>query len=341
MVKVGLVGRVYIFLILLLVPFSVLNARAFECTGFLSEEVIPAHEIALSQFEFPEDAEFFIFERTLRIALHEAFEGKDFYTGLPLDYDQMSIDHVLPKALNGPNNVMNYVPTTGAINSKKGQKFGHEDLKSLEAIRDIYGPRVLALLRHYGAFENREEDLAKAVIASRRRSTYRYGRRDLNPTVNTANFDTSLPTVFRRTMDQPSLEMLEVISLFSKELSRLSDENFKDVTSKRVFQFDIEAKNAPAVDMNADRTFYLYLSYRRVGAKLVEDFLGLRAPLFELTDYNFNRRTGKVQVEIEFHPLFALKLLEAPAGRVKTIEFLQSLFRASDITKDEFMDWSE
>lgn len=45
-----------------------------------------------------------------RKALYRAFNGQCFWTGNLLDYSNMGIDHVIPKAKGGPDNFLNYVP---------------------------------------------------------------------------------------------------------------------------------------------------------------------------------------------------------------------------------------
>lgn len=316
--------------------------EANQCYEFLSKQ---AHELALSKYKFPAIGRFFIFERLLRIAIHEAFEGLDFYTGLPLDFDYMSIDHILPKKLGGPDsdNFFNYVPTTGQINYAKGHSFEHSDIENLKQVQEIYAPRVLALLKLYGAFENRDEDYAKAVIASTRRSTYRYPKRETKPSPAVATIPAALEgrkITYRRTIDKPDADMLELISLMSKELSKLSDTEFARVMAQKYFQFSIQSRTAPIIDFNDKMTFSLYLSQRKHGAKLSDDILRFQTQLFAVTDYSSNPRNNRINVTVDFHPLFALKLLEAPAGRAKTIEFLLAFFRASDIVEEEFMDWS-
>src|SRR5690606_30531183 len=80
-------------------PFILLSIFLFTsvthaevCSFFLNKDLPKAHEVALEVIDFPEDGRFFIFERILRLALYEAFDGHDFYTGLPLQYEMMSID---------------------------------------------------------------------------------------------------------------------------------------------------------------------------------------------------------------------------------------------------------
>jgi 5-methylcytosine-specific restriction endonuclease McrA len=50
----------------------------------------------------------------------------DGYTGKPLDYDEATIDHVIPKARGGPDTFDNTVLTTKETNNRKGDKLNSE-----------------------------------------------------------------------------------------------------------------------------------------------------------------------------------------------------------------------
>lgn len=329
------------FIHIVFIGFLSSGVSAKECALFLIQDLKSAHEVALETVEFPDEAHFYVFERILRIALYEAFEGIDFYTGEPLPYEFMSIDHVLPKSLGGPNNVANYVPTTGAVNSKKGNSFDYNNLEDLKMIRDVYYQKVMANLRLYGAFENREEDLAKAIEASKKKYSYKDYRllKDRDEVLALLN---KQATVFRRKISPLSSQDLEILYLFSQELTNLSQEKFNQVLENRHFQFQVDYKNAPLIqeDENYKGTF-IYLSHRPRGGKIQEDTFALKNRVFKITAYYYNSRKDKISVSITFHPLLALKLLEAPSRKGMVLEFIKDLLRPTDITSDEFIEWME
>ncbi|MDR7318942.1 HNH endonuclease domain-containing protein [Brevibacillus nitrificans] len=64
---------------------------------------------------------------TLRKAIYKVHQGKCFYTGREIAFDDMVIDHILPVSKGGQDIISNYVPTTTEINSKKSSKV-EEDL---------------------------------------------------------------------------------------------------------------------------------------------------------------------------------------------------------------------
>ncbi len=306
----------------------------------LSPKLLTPYAIAHQQIHFPKEGQFFTFEHLLRIAIHEAFEGLDFYTGEPLAFDRMSIDHVLPKALKGPDNIFNFVPTNGATNSLKGHKFTFTDLENLKIVSEIYGPRMMALLKQYGAFENREIELQRAVLASARRNTYRH-RRPIPPIPNLSEVIATKPMVFRRTMDVPSETLKKLILIFASELSTLKESEFQKLIQSKVFRFNLNIKNAPELKFEDQARHNLILSYRNIGGKLHTDSLALETNMFEVSDYDFDRRKGKVSVEIKFHPMLILSLLEVPTNIDLAKEYIDQFFKPSDISRDEFIHWAE
>lgn len=324
-------------IILVISVVFALSAEAKVCLLYLNSDATSPHQIALNTIKFPEEGEFYIFERILRIALYEAYEGRDFYTGQPLQFDLMSIDHVLPKSLGGPNNVFNYVPTTGMINSKKGSKFTHQNIKDLQYIAQHFAPRVMAHLTLYGAFEKREDDLNKARIAARKKNPGRHLMME-----KAREKMLAVPTLFRRRMDIPDPAIQEVLYHFSKELSLLDEKEYARAIERKYYQFEIDYKEAPGnVSSDMPLSYSIYLSYRRIGGKLDEEVTATADSLFTITDYNYNKKKGKIEVGVEFHPLFAQKMLEAPSSRDGAMSYLNYFFRAVDITREEYMDWSE
>ncbi len=310
-----------------------------ECSGFLSQKVPTLAQFALHQFDFPKDADFYTFERKLRIAIHEAFEGKDYYTGLPLPFDQMSIDHVLPRSLKGPDNFYNYVPTTSEINSAKASNFDPSHVHVLKHIQSVYTPRVLALLKHYGAYENRAEDYLAATTAAASRK--RYQSRALGQKSVSNELFGDGPTTFRRTMSDPSDTVIDILYFVAQKLSELDEGDLEHTLNLRYLQFEIPLKIVPEIKSEETLIHHIQLSHRKAMAKLDEDALSSEGLLFNIKTYDYDRRGNEVHVQIEFHPMFALKLLEAPRSKQIALEFISSFFNPVDITKEEFIEWSE
>ncbi len=58
----------------------------------------------------------------LRKAMYSVFDGKCFYTGRNISFEDIHIDHVLPKSNGGEDCIQNYVLSCGYINQKKYDK---------------------------------------------------------------------------------------------------------------------------------------------------------------------------------------------------------------------------
>lgn len=117
------------FILGLLTLTSSFFSHAKVCNHYLLEVVSEPHKLALSTVDFPDEGHFYTFERILRIALYDAYGGRDFYTGERLDFDLMSIDHILPRSLGGPDNIWNFVPTTGITTLEKAAYLQSKTLK--------------------------------------------------------------------------------------------------------------------------------------------------------------------------------------------------------------------
>lgn len=59
----------------------------------------------LRKKEFKLKMKISISDLKLRKAIYEAFEGRCFYTGQPVSFEKMCIDHVVPKSKGGENNI--------------------------------------------------------------------------------------------------------------------------------------------------------------------------------------------------------------------------------------------
>ena len=58
----------------------------------------------------------------LRKAMYSVYDGKCFYTGRTIQFDDIHIDHIIPKARGGKDCIENYVLCCGYINCKKNDK---------------------------------------------------------------------------------------------------------------------------------------------------------------------------------------------------------------------------
>lgn len=67
----------------------------------------------------------------LRKAIYDAFDGKCFYTGQQLEFEEMHVDHLVPKSKGGQDCIANYVLTSSSYNLwKNGKVFDNiEELK--------------------------------------------------------------------------------------------------------------------------------------------------------------------------------------------------------------------
>lgn len=98
----------------------------------------------LATFEFPKEYEMRTSNRDLRLAIYNAFGGRDFYTGQKMRYTEMTIDHILPRSKGGPNNLYNYVPTSQIINGTKGNLIDEVSaIGVLSIVRTVYADKVI------------------------------------------------------------------------------------------------------------------------------------------------------------------------------------------------------
>lgn len=316
--------------------FLSFSAHARICSVYLERNALTLPEQALLSVNFPVEGRFFIFEPALRKALYEAYEGKDFYTGKPIEFEQMSIDHVIPRSLGGPDHVANYVPTTGATNSAKGSNFYAWDLQNLKDIQTDYVPKVMDLLRRHGAFENREQIYGLALEASRKKDPYKHLSK-VDPQLSFPFIhDTN---IFRRTMEVPTQEVQNILSLFSKKLSSLTNKELSEALAHRVLQFEVSENLLSSKDLPEKLDYVIFLSSRRNGEKLEGEYLIETNKLFEIVEFNPNQKQGEISITIEFNPKFAKKLLEAPQDKIKSQVYIKELFKPLDITKEEFAEW--
>lgn len=104
-------------------------------------------DAAALPFDFPAEGEVDPADPLVRHVIHKAYGAVDFWTRALLPLAEMHLDHVYPRALGGPDNVFNLVPTTRAVNIGKSDTFNPAAfVPVLAIIRAVYGPRVMTAL---------------------------------------------------------------------------------------------------------------------------------------------------------------------------------------------------
>jgi hypothetical protein len=326
-----------------------LKADALRCSVFFMVKPTSAIQAVLANYEFPPYAEFYLSEPILRIAIHEAFEGRDIYTGLPLAYNEMSIDHIVPRSKQGAfdrtgqtlDNIFNYAPTTQEINNAKGAKFDHEHLQILELIKNVYAPRVLALLELYGAFENRQAELIQARQAFTRRKKNRIKVRSTGPSSTHYAIESRPGIIFRRQLSGVDGELMDLLLAFASKLSQYGERRLASILEKRELVLDLPMGwDVLQSHMHRD-PLNLRLTYRKNGRKLDEEVLALHKTLFKVVHVESSLSQASSRARVYFHPFLALKLLDLikSADSADMVGLLDELFMTKDISRQEFADW--
>lgn len=100
-----------------------------------------------SLINFPEFANVSLADTKVRKAIHSVYKGIDFYTRHVLPYEHMTLDHVYPRSMGGPDNIFNLVPTSLSMNATKGAQYNAVAACAvLSIIRVHYARKVLAVL---------------------------------------------------------------------------------------------------------------------------------------------------------------------------------------------------
>jgi len=73
----------------------------------------------------------------LRKAIYSVFDGTCFYTGRRIPFEEIHIDHILPKSSGGKNNIENYVLCCGYINRKKNGNHTDEFVERVVQINKL------------------------------------------------------------------------------------------------------------------------------------------------------------------------------------------------------------
>ena len=82
-------------------------------------------------------------DKLLRQAVYIAFDGKCFYTGRDVPFEEMHIDHIIPIARGGRNCISNYVMTCQYINLRKNALSSVEFQKIVkEIVFLVFVPKV-------------------------------------------------------------------------------------------------------------------------------------------------------------------------------------------------------
>lgn len=100
-------------------------------------------KITIDSLNFPSEWDLPISNPILRMAIYKAFGGRDFYTSRPIQIEEMVIDHIIPRAKGGRDNIYNYVPTTRYPNIMKSDKGSdHEFIPILLIVRMSFADLV-------------------------------------------------------------------------------------------------------------------------------------------------------------------------------------------------------
>lgn len=83
----------------------------------------------------------------LRVAIFEAFEGKCFWSGRDVPQDAFHVDHVIPVAKGGKDEIENFVLSDPDINKLKSDSINADLIERvLYIVRTVYAPRVVSVL---------------------------------------------------------------------------------------------------------------------------------------------------------------------------------------------------
>lgn len=83
----------------------------------------------------------------LRVAIFEAFKGECFWSGRKLEENFFHVDHVIPSAKGGKDEVENFVLSDPGINKLKSDLMDSELVERvLYIVRTVYAPRVVSIL---------------------------------------------------------------------------------------------------------------------------------------------------------------------------------------------------
>lgn len=117
----------------------------------------------------------------LRKSIYEAFDGRCFYTGRYLEFEEMHIDHIVPKSKGGKDCISNYVLCCSYINKLKSDKTDYNFQNVVLGIVDLVF--VDKVLKNYSSFNINKEilndyQLIKHAVSEhpvlRKNSAYRW-----------------------------------------------------------------------------------------------------------------------------------------------------------------------
>lgn len=89
-------------------------------------------EYPLNEENFPSAWDFPTNDPLIRRAIYKGFGGRDFYSDRKLTFEEMQIDHIIPRSdtntggIVGPDNIYNYVPCSVHKNAAKSNKVNWE-----------------------------------------------------------------------------------------------------------------------------------------------------------------------------------------------------------------------
>ncbi|MGH1467358.1 MAG: HNH endonuclease [Bdellovibrionales bacterium] len=261
-------------------------------------------------FEFPENAEFRTVEPVLKRAVYEAFGGKDYYTGESISIREMTIDHVVPKSKGGPNNIFNYVPTVESVNQEKGASFvWARERKTLSEIRDVYGPKVMELLKEQGVLDLRRGTLEALMIRGQEVKKPGYHILFTGLTRDAREF---IDHVFNEFFQKGEAEKSEIqrTGVIRVSLLKFDEREVEHALSE--FRYNLD-----------------YVS------REFKERLEAEGEVVELHTEGFSF-SARAKVDVKIHPELIRKLMETDAVSLS----VESIFDSAAISRADFESWT-
>lgn len=296
--------------LLLLPSLFFLSAHAWgslSCSKILKS---PTPREAVAMFDFPENAEFRTVEAVLKEAIYEAFEGKDYYTGEEISLREMTVDHIIAKSKGGPNNIFNYVPTVESENKDKGASFiWSREGRALTDVRDIYGPRVVAILEAQGVLALRAKNREYLMLRGRKlkKPGYHIMFHGLTP-----ELEPFINHIFKEFTQRSDVEKKEIqrTNIMTVPLARFDEGSVERALSEFRYNMDY-----------VDREFR---ERHEAEGEVIE---------IHSEDFSF---AAKSEIDVRIHPELIKALLESDVALS-----VDDVFSPSSISREDFVRWTD
>ncbi len=297
--------------LLLLPSLFFLSAHAWgslSCSKILKS---PTPREAVAMFDFPSNAGFLTRESVMRRAIYEAFDGRDYYTGKKMKFHEMTIDHIIPKSKGGPNNIFNYVPTVAAVNEDKGSSFvWSRESRALSDVRDVYGPKVMAILEAQGVImlKTRQLERLEAIRQQLKQPGYHIMFHGL------------------------TLEVELFMNHVFKEFSQRSEDEKVEIQRTNIITVPLLNFDEPEIEHTLGE-FRYSMDYVDRDLRERNEAEG-EVMTLQSEDFNFAARS---EVDVRIHPEIIKKLIEAGSNSLSVDDILDS----SAISREDFVNWTD